>query len=137
MVRFVHPLHTKVVTPTMSAYLIPAILSVGLITYHVVSGGSEVVRPLLASRELPSDIVFLLYLCWHLVTIVLAASAVAYLGAAFDPAFRPYALAATVIAGAITVWSFVVVAWKRQKHREMPQWILLLALTLSGVWALS
>jgi hypothetical protein len=120
----------------MPAYLIPAAISLGLIVLHFISGGREVVRPLLASRELPSDVIHILYLCWHLVTIMLAASVVAYLGAAFDPAFRPYALAATVIASAIAVWSFALVVWKRQKHREMPQWIAFLMLTLLGVWAL-
>lgn len=120
----------------MYAYLIPAAISLALIVLHFVQGGPEVVRPLLASRELPSDVVHVLYLCWHLVTIVLGASVVAYVGAAFDPAFRPYAVAATVVAGATAAWSFVLVMWKRQKHREMPQWIALLVLTLSGVWAL-
>lgn len=121
----------------MHAYLIPAVISLALIVWHLVLGGPEVVRPLLASRDFRPDVVHTLYLCWHLVTIVLGASVVAYVGAAFDPAFRPYALAATVVIGATAVWSFVLVVWKRQKHREMPQWIAFLVLTLSGIWALS
>lgn len=121
----------------MVAYFIPAALALALIVLHFVQGGPEVVRPLLASRELPPDVVHVLYLCWHLVTIMLGAFVVAYVGAAFDPAFHPYALAPTIAIGVMAVWSFVLVVWKRQKHREMPQWIAFLVLTLSGVWALS
>ncbi|GLR49920.1 hypothetical protein KYK30_30035 [Shinella yambaruensis] len=124
----------SLVTP---ALLLPAAISLGLIAYHLASGGPEVVRPLLASRELPLDVVYTLYLCWHIVTIVLTASLVAYLAAAIDQGFRPYALAATVIAGALTLLSFAVVVWKRQKHQEMPQWVVFLLLTISGAWALS
>lgn len=121
----------------MSAYLVPAAISLALIAWHFVQGGPEVVRPLLASRELPPEVVHVLYLCWHLVTIMLGAFALAYAAAAFDPGFRPYALAATIVAGATTAWSFALVVWKRQKHREMPQWIAFLVLTVSGAWALS
>lgn len=120
----------------MSLHLLPATLSLVLIVVHFRSGGPEVVRPLLGSKELASDVRFTLYLCWHVVTLLLAAFVVAYAGAALDPAFRPYALAATVMAGAITIWSLTVVVWKRQSHGRMPQWIAFLVLTLSGSWAL-
>ncbi len=118
----------------MSAYLIPAAISLGLIVFHFVAGGREVVRPLLASQELAPDVVHTLYICWHVVTIVLAGFVLAYLVAAIDPAFRPYALAATVVAGAMAVWSFALVVWKRQSHREMPQWIAFLVLAAAGAW---
>lgn len=121
-------------TPSL---LIPAAISLGLVAYHLAAGGPEVVRPLLASRELPPDVVYTLYLCWHIVTLVLAAFLLAYIAAAIDSGFRPYALAATVIAGGLTLLGFLVVVWKRQKHREMPQWTVFLLLMLSGAWALS
>jgi len=121
----------------MSTYLLPAAISVALLIYHLFSGGPEVVRPLLASQELPPDVVHTLYICWHVVTIVLATFVAAYLLATFDLAFRSYAFAATVIAGVIAIWSFAVVVWKRQKHRQMPQWIAFLVLALAGGWSLS
>lgn len=120
----------------MSPYWIPAAITLALIGVHFVSGGPEVVRPLLASRELPSDVVHVLYLCWHAVTVLLMACLVAYAGAAFDAGFRPYAVAATAVVGALSVLSFAIVLWKRQSHRKMPQWIVFLVLTLSGAWAL-
>ncbi|WP_323010528.1 hypothetical protein [Paracoccus sp. (in: a-proteobacteria)] len=63
--------------------------------------------------------------------------AAVYLGAALDPSLRPYAIAATILAGAMAVLSLVVVVWKRQSHYEMPQWMAFLVLALSGLWALS
>lgn len=124
----------SLVTP---ALLLPAGISLGLIAFHLAAGGPEVVRPLLSSRELPPEVVYTLYLCWHIVTIVLIASLLVYAAAAIDSGFRPYAFAATVIAGAVSLLSFVVVVWKRQKHREMPQWAVFLLLALAGMWALS
>lgn len=121
----------------MSAYLLPAAISMVLFVFHLYVGGSEIVRPLLASREFPPDVKYVLYICWHIVTILAGAFVLAYVGAAIDPALRPYAIAATALAGAMTVLSFAVVVWKRQSHREMPQWIAFLLLTLSGVLALS
>jgi hypothetical protein len=120
----------------MSMYLLPAAISLVLIALHLFSGGPEVVRPLLNSTELPSEVVHVLYICWHTVTIVLVAFVVAYVGAAFDPSFRAYAVAATTVAGGMTLLSLAVVIWKHQSHAKMPQWVAFLALTLSAMWAL-
>jgi len=120
----------------MSLFLLPAAVALVLMVFHIVSGGREIARPLLASRELPADVIYVLYMCWHVVTLMLAASALAYFGAAFDPSLRPYAIAATAFSGAISLWTLIVVLWKRQSHRKLPQWIAFLVLTLCGVWAL-
>lgn len=121
----------------MSAYVLPAAISMALLVFHVVAGRREIVRPLLASRELPSDVTHVLYLCWHVVTLLAGAFVLAYAGAAIEPSLRPYAIAATLLAGAMAVLSLVVAVWKRQSPREMPQWIAFLVLALSGLWALA
>lgn len=121
----------------MSAYFLPAAISLALLGFHLVVGGREIAHPLLASQEFPSDVKHVLYICWHVVSILTCAFALSYLAAAIDPALRPYAIAATILAGAMTLWSLAVVVWKRQSHREMPQWIAFLVLTLSGLWALN
>lgn len=121
----------------MSAYVLPAAISMALLVFHVVAGRREIVRPLLASRELPSEVRHVLYLCWHVVTLLAGAFVVGYLGAALDPSLRPYAIAATILAGAMSVLSLVLAVWKHQSPREMPQWIAFLVLALSGLWALS
>lgn len=119
----------------MNAYWVPAALSLVLVVYHVAAGGRDIARPLLSSAAFPPDVVHVLYLCWHVVTIVLALSFIAYAAAAYDPAYGPFALAATVLNGTIAVWSLAVVVWRKQSHREMPQWVAFLALALSGVVA--
>lgn len=121
----------------MSAYLLPAAISLALLGFHLVVGRREIAQPLLASQEFAPDVKYVLYICWHVVSILAAAFALGYLAAAINPALRPYAIAATIFAGAMTVWSLMVVVLKRQSHREMPQWIAFLVLTLSGIWALS
>lgn len=121
----------------MSAYLLPAAISMALLGFHLVVGRREIAQPLLASHEFPPDVKYVLYICWHVVSILTAAFAAGYLAAAIDPALRPHAIAATILAGTMTIWSLAVVVWKRQSHREMPQWIAFLVLTISGLWALS
>jgi hypothetical protein len=120
----------------MSAYFLPAAISTVLLGFHLVAGRREIAQPLLASQAFPPDVKYVLYICWHVVSLLAGAFALAYIAAAIDPALRPYAIAATILAGVLTVWSFTVVVWKRQNHREMPQWIAFMVLTLSGLWAL-
>ncbi|MCC5968682.1 MAG: hypothetical protein JJU15_01900 [Pararhodobacter sp.] len=120
----------------MPPFFLLATISLALVAVHCISGSPQVVQPLLKSKELPDDVIYVLYICWHVVTLLMVAFAVAYADAAFDQSFRPYAVAATVLAGAITVWSLVVVIWKRQSHRKMPQWVAFLVLTFAGTWAL-
>lgn len=121
----------------MSALWIPAVISLSLVIVHFIWGGRDVARPLLATRELPRDVVYLLYLCWHAVTIILTAFVVAYVAAALDPDFRAYAIYATAIAGAIGIWALALAIWKRQPHRAMPQWVAFLVLAATGAWALA
>lgn len=121
----------------MSAYFLPAAISMALLGFHIIVGRREIAQHLLASQEFPPDVKYALYICWHVVSILAGAFALSYVAAAIDAGMRPYAIAATILAGTMTVWSLAVVIWKRQSHREMPQWIAFLVLTLSGLWALS
>ena len=115
-------------------FWLPAALSLGLLVFHVAAGGREVVRPLLGSRELQPDVVHVLYLCWHVVTIVLAMFVACYALAATDSAYTLLARLATVMAGVMALLSLAVVISKRQSHREMPQWIAFLVLAAAGAW---
>jgi len=42
----------------------------------------------------------------------------------------------TIYAGVFCLWGLVLVLWKRQRHVDMPQWVLFAVLTASGLWAL-
>lgn len=72
-----------------------------------------------------------------MVTITLAGLAGAYAYAAVAPAGYALAVTATLLSGLFGFWGFALVLWKRQRHRDMPQWILFAVLTASGVWALT
>lgn len=118
----------------MIAYWVAAACLAAMIAAHLTIGEKEVARPLLASRELKDDVVCVLFLCWHLVTLVMIATAAGYLAAAISSEWKDFALAGTIVVGMLAVWSFIVVIWKRQRHRAMPQWIAFGAVALLGIW---
>ncbi|WP_265501771.1 hypothetical protein [Paracoccus beibuensis] len=117
----------------MIAYWIAAAGLLVLILIHLTVGEKEVVRPLLASREFKDDTKYVLFLCWHLVTLVMAGAAAGYVAAAMSNEWRDFALAGTILIALLALWSFTVVIWKRQRHRDMPQWIAFAAVALLGL----
>lgn len=94
-----------------------------LIAMHLTAGEKEVVRPLLRSDAFPPDVICVLFLCWHVVTLVMALAAVAFAAAAISPASVDFAVAATIVMGLMALLSLAVVIRWRQRHRDMPQWI--------------
>ncbi len=114
----------------MIAYLMASAALMYLIFVHLTEGEKEVVKPLLTSNAFKEDVICILFLCWHLVTLVMALAAAGYLAAAVSDALRDYALAGTIL---LALWCFVVVVWKRQRHRDMPQWIAFAAVALLGL----
>jgi hypothetical protein len=121
----------------MMVFAVPALLALSIAVIHVVAGGRDVARPLLQQQTLPPSVRLTLYYCWHIATISLAVLAGCYAYAAVSPEGRILAALATLVSSAFCVWGLVLVLWKRQRHRDMPQWILFLGLTGSGVWALA
>lgn len=117
----------------MIAYSIASIGLLPMIVAHLTAGEREVVRPLLASRELENEVICVLFLCWHLVTLVMLLVAAAYVGAAISSDWREFALAGTILMATVAAWSLIVVVWKRQRHRDMPQWIAFGVIALLGL----
>lgn len=119
-------------------WLLAAGAAAGLTTLiHIFGGGPEVVRPLLAARDIGEVPKLVSYYCWHLVTITLTAMAFAFTYAALTPGEPMLAIMWTVIAAAFALWSILLVVWKQQKAIEMPQWILfaaIAALALPGLF---
>lgn len=114
-------------------FVAAAALSAFACGLHVVAGGREAARPLLAARDLDRFAKFTNYYCWHLVTIVLAAMAVAFgysarLGAATD-----LALFATGIAFLFAIWSLVMIAKFRLPPLRFAQWALFVPIGLLGL----
>lgn len=90
---------------------------------HTFVGGPTIAKPLLQS---PLEPVAKLtsYYCWHVVTLTLAAMAVAYAYAAFVESAVDVAIFVTALALAYMGWSVVLTLWKRRTIADLPQWIL-------------
>jgi uncharacterized membrane protein YjjP (DUF1212 family) len=113
-------------------FLSAAILSTGICALHVIMGGREAARPLLATTELDRVAKFTNYYCWHLVTI-----AIALMAAAFAFASRPGANADTAIfasAAAIifALWSVVMIVQHKLSPLQFGQWALFLPVGFLG-----
>lgn len=119
----------------MIAFAVPALIAALIAMIHVVAGGREIAQPLLRQSALSPSVTLTHYYCWHMATISLAGLAGCYLYAAVSEDGRILATFATSIALAFCIWGLVLVLWRGQRHRDMPQWILFLGLTASGIWA--
>lgn len=94
-----------------------------LTAFHLTAGEKEVARPLRRSHAFPADIVAVLLLCWHVVTLAMLLAALAFAAAAIDPDRADYAVAANIGMGMLALLCLAVVILRRQRHRDMPQWI--------------
>lgn len=116
----------------MIAWAAAALVLIALIAFHLTAGEKEVARPLLRLNVLPRDVIHILYLCWHVVTLVMVLATTAFATAAFDPTYVDFATAATIVMACMAALSLTVVVWKHQSHRAMPQWIAFTGVALLG-----
>ena len=121
----------------MIAFAVPAFIATAIAIIHFVAGGREIARPLLRQGTLSPSVTLTHYYCWHMATISLAGLSGCYAYAAVSQDGRILATFATLTAFAFSIWGLMLVLWKRKRHRDMPQWVLFLGLTASGIWALS
>jgi len=109
-----------------------AVFAAATTLIHFVLGGRHVAAPLLATERLHAVPKFTMYYCWHLVTIVLAALALAFGLAASGHASRDLALFATIGAALFCLWSLGMIGLFHLRIAHFPQWALFAAITLSG-----
>jgi len=119
----------------MMAFWVPAVFAAAIAIIHFVAGGREIARPLLRQGALSPSVTLTHYYCWHMATISLAGLTGCYAYAAVSQDGRILATFATLIAFSFCIWGLMLVLWKGQRHRDMPQWVLFLGLTASGIWA--
>ncbi len=109
----------------------------GLITSaaHIVAGGKEVARPLLAST-LNDEVKLTTYACWHLVSVSLVATSLGLLAAGLgfikSPSMVIFVSALWILYGIV----FLVVTLRVAKPPgivRFPQWTLLLPVGLLGL----
>ena len=120
----------------MSEFMFPAAFAAAIAALHLVFGGQGIARPLLQQTAMPPTVTLTHYYCWHMVTLTLACLAGAYTYAAFASDGYILAISATLLSALFGIWGLSLVLWKRQRHRDMPQWMLFAILTASGIWAL-
>ena len=117
----------------MNAWLaLATLLAAATTLIHAILGGREIATPLLAAERLHAVPKFTLYYCWHLVTIVLAALALAFGLVAIGLGSRDLALFATVGAALFCLWSLGMVGLFRLRIAHFPQWALFAAIAISG-----
>lgn len=117
----------------MNAWLaLAAVLAAATTLIHAILGGREIATPLLAAERLHAVPKFTLYYCWHLVTIVLAALALAFGLVAIGLGSRDLALFATAGAALFCLWGLGMVGLFRLRIAHFPQWALFAAIAISG-----
>lgn len=117
------------------AYLLAAIAAAITCVTHIVLGGRELVPPLLGCRALPRVVVVTHYYCWHLVSIALAMIAAGLAMAAWTPEWRPFGVAATVIAASFGGLNLVYALRFHLPPRYLPQWLLFAAIVVPTLFA--
>ncbi|MBH5397551.1 hypothetical protein HZZ13_07055 [Bradyrhizobium sp. CNPSo 4010] len=110
-----------------------AILSAGICGLHVVMGGREAARPLLAASGLDHVAKFTNYYCWHLVTIVIGALGAAFAYSSWQASAVDIAQFATAIALLFALWSVAMIVRFRLSPIQFPQWALFILIALLGL----
>ncbi|MBL8297488.1 MAG: hypothetical protein JNN30_03975 [Rhodanobacteraceae bacterium] len=112
-------------------YWLAAAAAVAFSTFliHALAGGREIVRPLLAARELAPIPRLTAYYCWHMVTLLLLAMSLALAWAAYH-ANLPLVMLITALALAFTVLSLALVVVYRMSPWHLPQWSLFAVIAL-------
>ncbi len=118
-----------------SWYLIAALMALLTCLIHVVLGGRELVRPLLADNTLPRVVRLTHYYCWHLVTIALALMSIGLGLAAWSSEFSQLGTAATLMALLFGLLNLGYGLRYRLPVRVLPQWLLFAAISIPGIVA--
>ena len=114
--------------------LVASVLAAFTASIHLFVGTAEIAPPLLSS-SLPSDVSFLLYACWHLVSLALTFSAVALFVSALPRYQQPARLLAIYISWLWLAFGVVFLAIGLLGAHgtllfKLPQWLLLLPVGL-------
>ncbi len=113
-------------------FALAALLSLLTWAVHTFLGGRAIARPLLACELKPIP-KYTNYYCWHIVTITLLAMTWGFAYAAFREEGFDVGLLFTLLAISYCLWSLILVAWKKRKLIELPQWILFLGVSAAAV----
>jgi len=108
-----------------------AALGVGI---HGFVGSRRVVQPLLKARDLTPASRWLMFLCWHAVTVMLAALAGGFAWAALDPAANHAGGLLAAFTGALAVLTLYVCARAGFAAWRVPPFVLFTLMTAAAGW---
>lgn len=116
----------------MNSWLLAAAVA-ALLTFvvHTFVGGRLIAAPLLAAQGLARIPRLTTYYCWHMVSILLLAMALALAWTAFR-ANPPLALLLVLLATAFAVLSLGLVAAFRVSPWQLPQWAFFVLIAVLG-----
>ena len=114
-------------------FFIAAALSAAICLIHVFAGGPATVPQLTARDGRPGGVGRMTaYYAWHIVTITLAAQALAFFMAAQSVDARLLAVFASWGAFAFAAWCLMMIAIYKLKPLLFPQWLLFLPVAVFG-----
>jgi hypothetical protein len=118
----------------MNFWFVGAAILSGLVCLLHIFGGGPGTVPALIKKDAGSGGVgrMTAYYAWHLVTITIAAQALAFWIAAGSDAAHDLALFAAGGALLFALWSIAMIAIHRLKPMLFPQWLLFLPIAAAG-----
>lgn len=122
-------------------WLLSGFLASATAALHLVAGGRDIARPLIASA-LNEEVKLTMYACWHLVSVSLVMSALTLLATGIgllDAASRPLVLFISVLWLLFGV-VFLVISLGMARPSGLfrfRQWVLLIPVGVLGIWGLA
>jgi hypothetical protein len=118
---------------TSSAWLYSAaIFSFLTLVAHIFGGGRTIAQPLLDS-DLDDIPKYASYYCWHMVTIIILYMTISFALSASNLASTDLAWGSIILATLFAAWSFFLCLWKNQGLLKLPQWIMFLPISVTGI----
>jgi hypothetical protein len=110
-----------------------AALGVGI---HTIVGSRRVVAPLLKARDLTPPSRWLMFLCWHGISILLVALAAGFAWAGWSGEGRDVGIGLTVLAGLLALLTLYVARRAGFNPMKLPPFVLFSLMAGAGAWSL-
>lgn len=102
---------------------------------HGFVGSRRVVQPLLRARDLTPASRWLMFLCWHAVTLVLVALSAGFAWAAWDPAANPVGGFLAALTGSLAALTLYVCLRAGFRPWRVPPFVLFTLMTAAAAWS--
>ena len=113
-------------------FVVASLIAGATFLVHTFVGSRLVVAPLLAAKDITPASRWMMFYCWHLVTLMLAAMTVGFAFAAWAVAPVGMGLILTVLAGLFALLCLGVAIRARFKPWRIPAFVLFTAMTVAG-----